>query len=109
MSYNTYQLRKDPNSRAIALDRLRLLFDMGRVHVIGRTAYRKGGVMAPFMECSRDTVDFLENRLTSKDNHVVLFFQILDNHDKIWNEGIHYILLGDSWALFSRHFVERID
>lgn len=91
----------------LKLTALKRIFDSGHGWVVGRFCYRSMSIGKAFMECDRADIAFLENRLKTKDNHVVMVFQIMYDSYEDWPSGVYYVLLGDLWALFSRELVEK--
>lgn len=74
---------------------LKKLVRIGNVRVVGRTAYRTASVKDVIHQCSREEVSFLEDKLSDKDNHVVIIFQVL--YGSIgWERGTYYAFLTDS-------------
>lgn len=67
----------------------------GAVRVVGRTSYRTASVRNKFTEGSREKFRFMENDLDTKDNHVVLIFQVIYAGTRMWPEGTYFALLTD--------------
>jgi hypothetical protein len=76
----------------------------GNIHVIGRTQYRSALVQNHIERLKRDDVKEFENLLSSKDNHVVLLFQVRYNHGSL-TPGIYYMLLSNDSAILGRELL----
>lgn len=76
---------------------LESLFNRGVIHIVGITSYRSARAKDVFLTTDRANVSFLENRIKTKDNHVVLIFQVLWGENG-WPTGTYYIHLHDLWA-----------
>lgn len=83
-----------------ALEALKSSFNRSG-HLIGRTSYRTALVRDIVFECNRDDVQFIENELSSKDNHVVIIFQILYQENG-WVAGTYYAFVSDDRCLIGR-------
>lgn len=77
-------------------------FVQGKIHVVGRTAYRTARINNMIGECCRDDFSFIEDRLPNKDNHVVVIFQVLQKISDLWMPGIYYAFLTDFYCLIGR-------
>lgn len=88
----------------ISLDSLKSAYKRGHLHIIGRTAYRTAIVKEQIGECDRDDFKFIEDLLPSKDNHVVVIFQVLYG-DIEWDAGTYYAFLHDRWCIIGKEIV----
>jgi hypothetical protein len=85
---------------------LETLYNRGCVHVVGRTAYRSAHVSDIIAECERDDVAFIENRLSNKDNHVVIIVQVRWGENG-WPEGTYYVFLSDLICLMGKQIIYK--
>lgn len=93
-------------ARVEFLNDLRRQYDNMGVYVIGRTAYRSARIGEHWHEFDRRDVEFLENQIPNKDNHVVLIIQRFDAFNKS-TEPI-YLFLHDDVAIFSKEIIWEV-
>lgn len=95
------EFRKKQEDEQWHLDTLVDLFQIGRLAVVGKTPYRFARATDIVLNCDREMMAYVENRVMIKDNHYVVVFCVIDGSGP-WERGFYYAYFTDDRCLIGR-------